>query len=240
MQRREIPPLPLTSAPSPGRGGDESFILEKGDSIMKKLLISLLIPLLVLSVAVPAFASELPKESKDFSVEYTNRCNGVSVPVSDGKASGILPDGAPFSAEKLPDNAATLRVYPVQPDEKEVKKWVEDCLEKGFDGPVVYDVVCLDADGNEISNKGAKVTVNAPEANDAITVCAVDGAGKAIALDAVERDGKITFVTTGARLYALCVASKNPATADRSVALFAVAALLSAALSLRFVKGRKA
>ena len=58
---------------------------------MKKLLISLLIPLLVLSVAVPAFAAELPKESKDFSVEYTNRCNGVSVPVSDGKASGILP-----------------------------------------------------------------------------------------------------------------------------------------------------
>jgi hypothetical protein len=189
---------------------------------MKKLVLLSLAILLVLTASLPAFAAELPKESEDFSVVYTNNCNGVTVPSDDGIAAGKLSDGTEFSAENLPEDTENLRVYPVQSDEKDVQKWIEDALPDEYDAAVTYAVVCTDADGKETSNKGAGITVDAPETNAAVTVYAIDGAGKATALTAVGKDGKITFTATGAQLYALCVATKNPSTADRNTAFFTV------------------
>ena len=199
---------------------------------MKKVFAITLTVLIVLSAAIPAFATALPKESKVLSVVYTNNCDGVTVPVTEGKASGSLPDGTGFAAENLPEKTETVRVYPVQADEKDVQKWVEDNLAKEYDAAVTYYVACIDADGKEISNKGVKVTVDAPDTDAAVTVYAIDETGKATALTAAEKDGKITFTATGAQLYAFCIAAKNPSTSDRgaaavvwgSLAAFSVAA----------------
>ena len=199
---------------------------------MKKILAFTLTLLFVLTAAASFSAAELPKDSKDLSVIYTNNCDGITVPVTEGKASGSLPDGTGFAAENLPEKTETVRVYPVQADEKDVQKWVEDNLAKEYDAAVTYYVACIDADGKEISNKGVKVTVDAPDTDAAVTVYAIDETGKATALTAAEKDGKITFTATGAQLYAFCIAAKNPSTSDRgaaavvwgSVAAFSVAA----------------
>ena len=200
---------------------------------MKKLFAITLTVLFVFTATGSAFAAELPREAKDYSVVYTNNCNGVTVPAEDGAATGKLPAGTAFSAENLPDNAKHLRVYPVQSDEKNVQKWIEDALADEYDAAVTYYVACTDADDKEISNQGVKVTVDAPKTNEAVTVYAIDENGKATALTAVEKDGKITFTATGAQLYAFCVATKNPSTSDASVGILlpvACAALAAAAL----------
>lgn len=187
---------------------------------MKKIFAVTLTILLVLVATAPAFASGLPRESKDYSVIYTNNCDGVTVPAEDGTATGKLPADTAFSAENLPDNTKHLRVYPVQSKENDVLKWIEDSLADEYDAAVTYYVACTDADAKEISNKGARVTVDAPKTKDALTVYAIDETGKATAIIATVTDGKTTFTATGAQLYAFCVATKNPSTSDGSVAIF--------------------
>ncbi len=195
---------------------------------MKRILSIILSLLFIFTVTSSLFAAELPKESKDLSVVYTNNCNGVTVPVSDGKASGELPDGTEFSVENIPGKAVTLRVYPVQADEKEVKKWIEDNLAKEINAVITYYVACIDSNGKEISNNGVKVTIAAPDTDEAISVYALDSAGKAQPLTASQGDGKITFTATGTQFYPLCIAAQNPGTADTNTIAFAILLLNSA------------
>ena len=189
---------------------------------MKKILTIALSLLFILTATGSFFAAELPEESKDLSVVYENSCDGVTVPISEGKASGELPDGTGFSAENLPENAVTLRVYPVQPDEKEVKKWVEDSLAEELDASVTYYVACIDSNGKEISNNGVKVSIATPDTDEAISVYSLDSTGKVQSLTVTNKDDNITFTATGVQLYPFCIAAENPGTSDTNVTAFAV------------------
>ncbi len=210
---------------------------------MKKTLLFALCLVLLFCTAVPFSAqSALPEgESKDLSVIYTNNSQGISVPVTDGKASGTLPAGTAFSAENLPENAVFLRIYPVQSSEKNVLEWIESCLAEELDAVISYHVSCVDAEGKELSNAGVKITVAVPETKDAVTVYALGTDGKIQSLTGSEKDGKITFTATGAQLYSFAVTVKNPGTSDRPVLLWvmASAASLTAVVSVLFLAKRR-
>lgn len=204
---------------------------------MKKMLAIVLSVLFMLAVGSSFFAEQIAKESKDLTVVYTNNCEGMTVPVVEGKAAGTLPDGTEFSVENLPNNAVTLRIYPVQKDEKDVQDWVEDHLAKEYDAAVTYYVSCADANGKELSNDGVKVTITAPETKDTLSAYSLDSNGKVQSLTATYKGGKISFTATGAQLYPLCVAAKNAGTSDWIPLYFAVFSVVSlAAVGLIFAK----
>ena len=181
---------------------------------MKRIVLGFLCVVLVFAMGIPCFAEAVATESKDLGITYVNESAGVTVPVSDGKAKGQLPDGTEFSAENLPDGAFTLRIYPVQKEEEKVHQWLEDSIADELDAIIAYYVVLLDKDGKPVSNQGAKVTVTSPEAKDAISVYAIDPEGDSKSLTTTDKDGKITFTATGSSFYALCTVAKNAGTSD--------------------------
>ena len=186
---------------------------------MKKIAMILLCILLVFSASVPFYGetvTELPySESVFLTVDYTNNTPGVTVPVQSGSAAGTLPNDTEFSAEKLPEDASAFVVYPVQSEEEEVHDWIEEKLEKGLEALQPYHISLTNAAGEEISNEGVEITIDAPEnAGEEFGVYAISSDGTATRLTTSYKNGKITFAAHGASIYVVCKSVKNSNTAD--------------------------
>lgn len=200
---------------------------------MKKIAMILLCILLVFSASVPFYGetvTEVPYEdSVTLTVDYTNNTPGATVPVESGSAAGTLPNDTEFSAEKLPEDASAFRVYPVQSDEEEVHDWIEEKLEKGIETLQPYHVSVTNAAGEEISNEGVEITIDAPKnAGDEFAVYAISSDGTATRLTTAHKNGKITFAANGASIYVVCKSVKNSHTSDL---LLPVASLSTVVLS---------
>ncbi len=198
---------------------------------MKKTVVIAFLLLFCVLVTMAFSAAVLPENSKNLSVDYTDNTPGISLPVTDGKVSGTLPDGTNFTAENFPPNTAILRICPVQPEETEVLRWVEDCLPEQVDSVVTYAVFCFDGRGKEHSNQGVKITINAPETEKSIAVYSLDSNGKPTALSSSVQDGKIIFTATGPQLYPLTVPAENPETSASNARPFLMLISLSAAFT---------
>lgn len=208
---------------------------------MKKIVMILLCILLVSSVSLPFYGemvTEIPhSESVTFSVNYVNDTPGLTVPVESGSASGNLPNGTEFSAEKLPEEAFWLAVYPVQSDEKEVHDWIEENLEKGIEVLQPYFVTVTNNEGEAVSNQGAEITIDAPKnAGDEFAVYAISSDGTETRLTTTYKNGKITFVANGASIYVVCKSVKNSHTSDLLLPVSALSTVvLSGALAVYLI-----
>lgn len=207
---------------------------------MKRIFAQLLTVMMLFAAGIPFTASELIAESEDLSVIYSNHCEGLTVPVTEEGASGVLPNGVAFSASDLPNGATTLRIYPVSEQETEVRKWIEDTLPAEYDATVSYYVVCSDANGNELSNEGIRITIDAPNTEKELTLFSLSSDGNSQKVSATNGDNTLSFSATGDRMYSVSIAAANPPTASGSIALLAVCALLPLAFAGLILLRRKA
>lgn len=208
---------------------------------MKKIAMILLCILLVFSASVPFYGetvTEVPYEdSVTLTVDYVNNTPGATAPVQSGSAAGTLPNDTEFSAEKLPEDASALVVYPVQSDEEEVHDWIEEKLEKGIEVLQPYHISLTNAAGEEISNEGVEITLDAPEnAGDDFAVYSISSDGTRTRLTTTHKNGKITFAANGASFYVVCKSVKNSNTADLILPVSALSTVvLSGALAVYLI-----
>ncbi len=193
---------------------------------MKKLLMFLLCTVIMISAAFPLCAetiTNLPgSASQTLTVKYINNSPGVSSSVSQGETEGQLPDGTDFSVEDLPAAATRISIHPVQKSEQEAYEWIESSLGKKVQVLSPYYLSCTDGNGNEVSNQGAKVTLDVPEGTEGtVVVYGLDSSGKKEVISASYQGNQVTFTATGASFYVIGIADKNPPTSDRAVLLYA-------------------
>lgn len=169
---------------------------------MKKILTALLSLTMIAGLSCTAFAAGITENggashSGVFAKKIENIENKITVPITDGNAEVVLPDGSEITIESLEVPAKetySLVITPVKEDE--AVAWFREKTQKKITNISVFDIYIENSRGERITNPGtAKIRITSAENYTEPIVLSLDYSDTFQALDSSYAGGVIAFQT---------------------------------------------